>query len=63
MNDGLGIQKLLEAMVASRAAESKSKEDHRAFATALINARTTGWDPHEVWLTRVKQPRDLKKVG
>jgi hypothetical protein len=22
------------------------------------NARRQGWDPYEVWLTRVKQPRD-----
>lgn len=22
------------------------------------NAQPNGWDPYEVWLTRVKQPRD-----
>lgn len=62
MNTEPGIPKLLEAMVASRAAESTSKGEHRTFATALNDARAPGWDPHEVWLTRVKQPRDLKRV-
>jgi len=28
--------------------------EHRIFG----NAQPKGWDPYEVWLTRVKQPRD-----
>jgi len=58
-----GIQKLLDAMAASRATDPTSKTEPRVFATAIHKARAPAWDPHEVWLTRVKQPRDLKKVG
>jgi hypothetical protein len=33
------------------------------YESAVQNGRTTGWDPHEVWLTRVKQPRDRRSAG
>ena len=26
--------------------------------SALPDTRATSWDPHEVWLTRIKQPRE-----
>ena len=58
-----GIQKLLDAMAASQTVDPASKTEPRTFATALHKARAPAWDPHEVWLTRVKQPRDLKKAG
>lgn len=29
-----------------------------AFATALRGAQGPSWDPHDVWLNRVKKPRD-----
>ena len=57
-----GIQKLLDAMAASQTADPATSEP-RTFATAIHKARAPAWDPHEVWLTRVKQPRDLKKAG
>jgi hypothetical protein len=28
------------------------------YATALRGARVQSWDPHDVWLNRVKKPRD-----
>lgn len=28
----------------------------------MRDAASTAWDPREVWLTRVKQPRDLAAV-
>jgi hypothetical protein len=31
-----------------------------AFATALRGARGQSWDPHDVWLNRVKKPRDAQ---
>ena len=27
-------------------------------ATGMSSAAATSWDPHEVWLTRVKEPRE-----
>ena len=27
-------------------------------ANVMRSATSTSWDPHEVWLTRVKQPRE-----
>jgi hypothetical protein len=30
-------------------------------ATARNAVSTGSWDPHEVWLTRVKQPRDDRR--
>jgi hypothetical protein len=27
-------------------------------ASDMQRAESTSWDPHEVWLTRIKQPRD-----
>ncbi len=31
--------------------------------TALDKSRTSSWDPYEVWLTRVRQPRELAATG
>ena len=33
-----------------------------SFAGAVQNARTPAWDPHEVWLNRVKKPRDQRSA-
>ena len=30
------------------------------FADAVQNARAPAWDPHEVWLNRVKKPREQR---
>lgn len=57
-----GGHRLLDAMASSQAVDTASKTEPRAFAAAIHKSRTTGWDPHEVWLTRVKQPRDLKTL-
>ena len=40
------------AIVASR---ERTTTDKRIFN----RTKPLGWNPHEVWLTRVKQPRDL----
>ena len=31
-----------------------------SFADAVQNARAPAWDPHEVWLNRVKMPRERR---
>ena len=33
------------------------------FADAVQNERAPAWDPHEVWLRRVKIPREQRSVG
>ena len=58
-----GVSKLLDAMASSPAGDPAAKVEPKAFATAIHKSRTTAWDPHEVWLTRVKQPRELKRAG
>jgi hypothetical protein len=34
-----------------------------SFADAVQNARAPAWDPHEVWLNRVKKPREQRSTG
>jgi hypothetical protein len=41
----------------------KTDEPKPSFAAALQGARKQAWDPHEVWLSRVKQPRDIQRGG
>jgi molybdopterin converting factor small subunit len=33
-----------------------------SFADAVQNAKTPAWDPHEVWLNRVKKPREQRSA-
>ena len=33
------------------------------FADAVQNAKAPAWDPHEVWLNRVKKPREQRSAG
>ena len=33
-----------------------------SFADAVHNARAPAWDPHEVWLNRVKKPREQRSA-
>jgi hypothetical protein len=33
-----------------------------SFADAVQNARAPAWDPHEVWLNRVKKPREQRSA-
>jgi hypothetical protein len=44
-----------EAMQARAAAVVRERTEHD---TPIFNAvQPMGWDPHDVWLTRVRQPR------
>jgi len=40
-------------------AKSASRDPASADANVLRSTPSTSWDPYEVWLSRVKQPRDL----
>ena len=53
------MQQLLEALAAaSPAVETESKAEQQAdYRSALSRTKTAGWDPYEVWLTRVQAPR------
>jgi len=33
-----------------------------SFADAVQNARAPAWDPHEVWLNRVRKPREQRSA-
>ncbi len=33
-----------------------------SFVAAVQSARTPAWDPHEVWLNRVKKPREQRSA-
>jgi hypothetical protein len=33
-----------------------------SFADAVQNAKAPAWDPHEVWLNRVKKPREQRST-
>jgi hypothetical protein len=38
--------------------DAASTDRSSADASDLQSATSTSWSPHEVWLTRIKQPRD-----
>ena len=40
-------------------AGAASRDSVPADANAICGATSTSWDPYEVWLSRVKLPRDL----
>jgi hypothetical protein len=46
-----------------RRVAAAANEDFNGVASAARDAERTdsGWDPYEVWLTRVKAPAQLKK--
>jgi len=39
-------------------AKAASRDRVAADANVLRSAPSTSWDPYEVWMTRVKQPRE-----
>lgn len=64
MTTGLNLQQRLEAAASARldgalaSAEPAAKTP--SFVAAVQNAKTQAWDPHEVWLNRVKKPREQR---
>lgn len=50
-------ERMLAVTVKTRA--SSSRGEPSAFVIALTaRQETVAWDPHEVWLNRIKRPRD-----
>jgi hypothetical protein len=53
---------LLEALtVAAEPAEPAEQAGAATFASALNERKMQGWDAREVWLERIKKPRDLRR--
>jgi uncharacterized protein YifE (UPF0438 family) len=55
------MQQLLAATANFFKIESPAQpeqEDEPVFVAAVQNAKAPAWDPHEVWLNRVKKPRE-----
>jgi hypothetical protein len=60
------LQLLLEALAATQANPEPRTQPGRhpttaVFVTVVTESRTTGWDPREVWLTRVHAPRQGRR--
>jgi len=60
------LQQLLRASTTTGADGKVSGEMPAAktpsFVAAVQSARTPAWDPHEVWLNRVKKPREQRSA-
>jgi hypothetical protein len=54
---------LPQRMASGSGTQGSGMEGSAGFVSAQQNGRASGWDPHEVWLTRVKQPRDRRRAG
>ena len=55
------MQRLLEALASEHVTEDDMQQrDGEAFVSALTERRTMGWDPHDVWLHRIKEPRESR---
>ena len=57
------LQQVLEGLAARglRTVEPpESRSPLPTCAAALAGGRLPGWDPHEVWLDRIKRPRDRR---
>ena len=53
------MHELLEALASAQVTEEAAEQNlGDAFVSALTERGTIGWDPHDVWLHRIKKPRD-----
>ena len=62
------LQKLIGTMPAAEGDSApvpmiKRLTSEPTFAEAVQNARLPAWDPHEVWLNRVRRPREKHSAG
>lgn len=62
------LQKLIGTMPAADADAAsvpmiKRLTSEPTYAEAVQNARLPAWDPHEVWLNRVRRPREKSSAG
>ena len=50
---------LFETLVSTRTTEHTVElGDGKMFVSIVTERKTAGWDPYEVWLHRIKEPRD-----
>jgi hypothetical protein len=59
------LQRWLQLLTSARSDATRAKlADVRTYA-AVISAgqERTAWDPHEVWLDRIKKPRDDRRAA
>jgi len=59
MQDSHGARDMNWADVMTDNSKVSSRDRNANDDGALDSTAWTSWDPHEVWLTRVRQPREL----
>ncbi len=59
-----GMQRLLETLASAPLTEDEVQpSDVRTFVSIVTERKTAGWDPYEVWLHRIKEPREGRSFG
>lgn len=63
----VSMQQVLEALAETRRADTAMEASGTVVPTyaSVVSSRksATGWDPHEVWLDRIKRPRDQRRAN
>ena len=50
---------LFETLVSTRTTKhTAGLDDGRTFVSIVTERKTAGWDPYEVWLHRIREPRN-----
>ena len=59
------LQRWLEFLASGRSGSTRAAQaDIPTYASVISAAQdTAGWDPHEVWLDRIKKPRDDRRAA
>jgi hypothetical protein len=59
------VQRWLQFLTSARSdATRAAPTDIPTFASVIgAGQQTAGWDPHEVWLDRIKKPRDDRRAA
>ena len=57
------LQQRLEALgIPARSVDSReSGHDEPTLASVSSNRNSVAWDPHEVWLERIRKPREQRR--
>jgi hypothetical protein len=58
------MQQKLEALASTQRAPHQPaarEPDQPSYATVVSAEKPAGWDPREVWLDRIKRPRDQRR--
>ena len=59
------LQRWLQFLTSARSDATRASEADFPTYASVISAgqETAGWDPHEVWLDRIKKPRDDRRAA